>query len=119
MITREATEDAEIEGIPIKKNDLILMDLVGMHRREDLFDDPLEFKPERFEDPNFDKNSFKPFGTGPRACIGSPMAKPEAQVFLSKVFGSVNLEPVEQLEGEEHFFTMRPKGKLLVKVSPA
>jgi len=118
MITRESTGSFDYGDVKINDKDLILIDLVALHRREDLFPNAKSFMPERYSDPDFQKTSYRPFGMGPRMCTGTPMARPEGQIYLSKIFGRFNFEVVQPLEGETHFFTMRPKGRLLVKATP-
>jgi cytochrome P450 len=44
------------------------------------FDAPLEFNPDRFKSPDFNINSYMPFSTGPRNCIGQHMAKMEVRI---------------------------------------
>ena len=108
----------EVGDITLHKNDLILIDLVALHRREEFFPEPLKFIPERPSQQGYQKKAFRPFGMGKRTCTGTSMARPEGQFYLSKVFGEFNFEVKQHLDGESHFFTMRPDGKLLVKATP-
>jgi len=60
-----------------------------MHRREDYFDSPNEFIPERFKEPNGCKAGHNhaavniPFHVGPRTCLGREMAFEEAKIMIS------------------------------------
>lgn len=52
---------------------LIAISVDGLSGDKSLFEDPEEYRPERFHPDNADKIkkcSFMPFGEGPRACIG-------------------------------------------------
>lgn len=62
-------------------------------RTADFFEDPLEFRPERFSPdsapiPNY---TYYPFSTGPRNCIGQNFAQIEAKVLLAKFVQRFNL----------------------------
>lgn len=61
----------EIAGIHVKSNTSIIIDIFHMQRNPELFEDPLEFKPERFESNNMTNAfSWMAFSAGPRNCIG-------------------------------------------------
>lgn len=59
---------------------LVIINIIEMHRNPDVFEDPLSFKPERFES-TAGKNPFSwlAFSAGPRNCIGK-------SIFLSSKF---------------------------------
>ncbi|KAG4065341.1 hypothetical protein HA402_012783 [Bradysia odoriphaga] len=70
---RVCTKDWSYGNIRIKRTTTIFLCLWALHRDESYFDDPDEFKPERFLPENKDRinqYAFVPFGLGPRACIG-------------------------------------------------
>lgn len=78
-----------------------------MHRRKDLWgDDALEFKPERWADPNLTeakwiKWAYLPFNGGPRLCLGMDMALMEASYGLARVvqaFPNLALPPGSKIE---------------------
>lgn len=55
-----------------------------LHRSEDQWSAPGEFRPERFLAPESENNpAFLPFGAGPRTCIGRNLALMEGTVFLA------------------------------------
>ncbi|KAI3317257.1 cytochrome P450 [Xylariaceae sp. AK1471] len=57
-----------------------------------------EFKPERMLNENFQKlprNCFKPFGNGPRACIGSDFALQEAMIATALLFQNFDFQLVD------------------------
>lgn len=58
------------------------------HRIPEIFHDPDEFKPERFDPASGEKHppfAFIPFGGGPRLCIGAAFAMMEAQVIMARL----------------------------------
>ena len=76
--TRMALCDTEVDGVPIRRGETIL---IGLHnittdKRFWHHDDPLKFVPERFLGADKDHDPFHmiPFGGGHRACIGQDLA---------------------------------------------
>lgn len=63
----------DLAGITIQKNTSVVIDIIHMQRHPDLFDNPMEFRPERFDTPaHVGKSPFAwlAFSAGPRNCIG-------------------------------------------------
>lgn len=59
--------------VSLKKGDVLFIPIFGLHHDPANFEDPEEFRPERFSEDN--KKEIKPFtyipfGVGPRSCIG-------------------------------------------------
>ena len=87
-IGREAIAEDEINGVRIPKRAVIQVNIWLMHRDPKLWDEPEEFKPERFaigKNPGRHRFSYLPFGGGPRICIGSKFSLLEAQLILASV----------------------------------
>jgi cytochrome P450 len=82
---REATTDVEVGGYTVPEGDVIYLPQWVIHRDERWWDDPTEFRPERFADEDPDRPSFAffPFGAGPRRCIGEQFARAEAKLVIS------------------------------------
>lgn len=65
----------------------IITNQVQIHRDSDIWDDPLEFRPDRFEDgwrKDRPKYSYYPFGGGARKCVGRAFASAILQRLLSR-----------------------------------
>jgi cytochrome P450 len=60
-----------------------------VHRREELYPDPDEFRPERFLERKFGPHEWFPFGGGNRVCLGMPFALYEMKVLLATVLSQV------------------------------
>jgi cytochrome P450 len=90
LIARAATAPDTVAGIPIRKNDVILIAPWLLHRHEKLWRDPNAFVPERFlpPAPPPDRFAYLPFGVGPRICIGAHFALVEATLALARIIGA-------------------------------
>jgi len=73
VLNRECSKDYVFSGTDqvIEKGTAIFIPVMGLHRDPDLFEDPLQFKPERFSDSSTGNGKseglfFLPFGDGPR-----------------------------------------------------
>lgn len=60
-----------------------------VHRREDLYPDAGEFRPERFLERKFGPHEWLPFGGGNRVCLGMPFALYEMKALLATLLSQV------------------------------
>lgn len=77
LLPHYSTEQCTIGGYTVPKGTILLANAWAVQRDpNNLWDDPLEFKPDRFMGTNFDKEGYKflPFGVGRRACPGAALA---------------------------------------------
>lgn len=90
FILRKTTDTFEFEGFRIPKGWDVRVCVRESHRDPALFDDPEQFKPDRFLGSTFSTRVFAPFGTGGTNCIGRHLSYAIAGVFLlelSKHYG--------------------------------
>ena len=85
---RQAREDNDLKGVPMKKGTIINLNTVGFHYSSKYYKDPTEFRPDRWisecdDVPTF---AFAGFSGGPRGCIGKHLARLEAKVAVIKFF---------------------------------
>ncbi|KAI1486271.1 bifunctional P-450:NADPH-P450 reductase [Biscogniauxia mediterranea] len=110
-----ALEDTLLAGkYPVTKDESILAFLAKSHLDPAVFDDPLEFRPERMLDENFNKlpkNAWKPFGNGLRGCIGRPFAWQESVLALALLFQNFNfvLDDPNYVLTHHQTLTIKPK----------
>jgi cytochrome P450 family 135 len=90
---RTATTEIELGGYPIAPGTVVSAMLTAMHRRPDLWPDPLAFRPERFLDGKPRPYSYMPFGGGIRHCIGASLALVEMRTVLRTAMRTLELLP--------------------------
>lgn len=78
--------------------DWAIVHLPKMHRDPAVWTDPLRFDPDRFLAAEVKKrppHSYKPFGTGERACIGRQFALHESVLLLARLLQRYDFEPAD------------------------
>ncbi|RWV77140.1 hypothetical protein GW17_00062078 [Ensete ventricosum] len=89
LVPRESVEPCVIDGYHIPAKTRILVNTYAIGRDPQVWEDPLEFYPERFENSDVDikGQSFEllPFGGGRRGCPGYPFALATLQITLSSL----------------------------------
>ena len=119
-LIRTAAEADEIAGKEIKKGDRIVLFSYGAHHNSIYWEEPEEFRPERWMDSAAKKRvkySYMPFGAGKRSCPGGAMSQLENTLALSILLRRfrpeyVGLEP----PGINPTVTLTPRGGLLFKI---
>ncbi|KAK2440583.1 hypothetical protein P8452_19647 [Trifolium repens] len=97
---RKALKDTSYEGYNIRKGWQVYWASCGTHMDKDIFENPQEFDPSRFENqtkpiPPF---SYLPFGAGVHNCIGNEFARVET---LTTIHNFVKMYEWSQLNPEE------------------
>ena len=106
MISRNIDEAIEIDSVVYPKGSCVTLAILAMHRNPLIWEDPLEFKPERFlagSEHNKPRSpySFVPFSAGPRNCIGQKFAMMELKITVYHLlldFEIVALQKLDELE---------------------
>ncbi|NMM87549.1 cytochrome P450 [Rhodococcus sp. SRB_17] len=118
---RAARQDTTLVGkYPMKKGDWMLVLIPSLHRDPVWGNDPETFDPDRFLPAQVKArpaHTYKPFGTGERACIGRQFAIHEAVLVLGTILQKYTIEPDPgyQLKVAERL-TLMPEGfKLTVR----
>jgi cytochrome P450 len=122
VVARRATRDVKLRAHTIGRNELCVVDIIGIHRRGRYFPQPLRFDPERFlpeNDKRLSKQAFLPFGAGPRICIGNHFALLEGQLAMATLAQRVRLDllPGAPAVEMEPLITLRPKGGMPMRVT--
>lgn len=120
LFTRKAIEEDMLGKFYVPPGTDIFIAPYFLHRHPDFWDEPEEFRPERFSEEAVkarDKNAFIPFSAGPRRCIGDFFATIEMQMHLgmmAKEFRLVHVadKPLELDPG----VNLRTRHNILMKV---
>ncbi|XP_022851309.1 cytochrome P450 81D11-like [Olea europaea var. sylvestris] len=92
-----SSEDCSLGGYRIPKDTILLVNAWAMHRDPKVWDEPEQFKPERFEAIEGEREGFKfvPFGMGRRACPGAGMGLRTVSLALGAFVQCFEWEKVE------------------------
>jgi unspecific monooxygenase len=97
LIARAAAAPDTIAGLPVRKNDVVLIAPWLLHRHEKLWRDPNAFIPSRFMQATPpDRFAYLPFGVGARVCIGAHFALVESTLALAKMVGAFRVELIDK-----------------------
>ncbi|GAV79642.1 p450 domain-containing protein [Cephalotus follicularis] len=113
-----------VGGYTIPKGTTVYLNVGAMHKDPDLWDNPLEFRPERFlNDPSlFDyygnNLQYLPFGAGRRICAGIPLAEKMLMHILASLLHCFKWElpPGQVLDFSETFGVIIKKKNPLVAI---
>ena len=93
LTARLAAEPFELPGLTIPSGTMVVPYITLVHRRPELYPDPLAFRPERFLDTRAGTYTWIPFGGGPRRCIGAAFSMAEARIVLRTILRHARIEP--------------------------
>lgn len=118
---REAVADCEIGGQHIPAGSTVLMSQWVTHHDSRFYDEPYQFRPERWFDLDATltpRYSFFPFGGGSRVCIGEHFAMTEAIAVLAVVAKRWHIAPSQpELAKPKPSVTLRPEKDVKVIVT--
>ena len=114
VIGREAQRDVRlIGGSHIPQGTTVLASPLVLHRRPDLFPDPLRFDPDRWLNHDVPAFAYIPFGGGARRCIGEEFAWMEGTLVLARIAQAFRFSfEANQPPEIEALITLRPKGAM-------
>ncbi|XP_054157436.1 uncharacterized protein LOC128955785 [Oppia nitens] len=94
-VERDCIEDYTLgnTGITIPKGTTVEFHPYIIHRDPEFFDEPNDFKPDRFLEPRHHPYAFIPFGGGPRLCIGMRFALNEMRMCIAKMVLNFEFTP--------------------------
>ncbi|XP_033747106.1 uncharacterized protein LOC117332331 [Pecten maximus] len=99
FIVRCTTNEMEIDGVTIPTNTEINVMIYVMNHLADVWDQPMEFRPDRFAgESDRDPYSYVPFAAGPRNCIGQHFALSEVKVMLARLVQRLVYNFITQLQ---------------------
>lgn len=112
-ILRKVAHDATLWNYEIPENSLVLVNIYGIHRHPNFWNDPETINPDRFRKASIatqHRLAYMPFGAGPRACIGKQFAMLEAHLLLAMIAQRYELRMADGRPVEpEVAVSLRPK----------
>ncbi|KAK3412021.1 hypothetical protein EUGRSUZ_I00773 [Eucalyptus grandis] len=125
LVPHASSADCTIGGYFVPRDTIVLVNAWAIHRDREVWEDPLSFKPERFEGNGGEKQRklMLPFGLGRRACPGAPLAQRVMGWTLSLLIQGFDWKRVseEKIDMTEGPGTTMPKVvplELMCKVRP-
>lgn len=91
---RRAVRDAELAGLSLRRGTMLVISVIAIHEREDVYPEPRAFRPERFLDQRPGTYSWLAFGGGPHRCIGAALALFESRILLRELLARRTIEPL-------------------------
>lgn len=120
-IGRMAIAPCQIGNAPVKKGEIAVVSPALMHRRPDLFPEPLRFDPRRWTPEAKEtrpRYSYFPFGGGARICVGERFAWMEAVIALATLARHWRCEILDPEQVEPNcLITMRMKRPLRARLT--
>ncbi|MCM4158352.1 cytochrome P450 [Antarcticibacterium flavum] len=113
FIDRVNNEDDVFDGMMIPKGSSLLFSMYEIHRHKDFWNEPEEFRPDRFEDPKKYSSCYYPFGAGPRMCIGNNFAMYEMILAVAQLVSRYRIKHKEDPIEITPLITLKPKNAVL------
>ena len=118
IVGRLAQRDAVVGGYQIHGGSILAVSPFLTHRHPDFWDDPEEFRPERWSTPTVDHPfAYFPFLAGRHLCLGKHLAITEILTVMATIAQRCRFEPVrEQPSAYNASFSLRIQDGLPVRV---
>ena len=109
FVVRRVVKTVEIGGYTFQPGQTVTPCIYLVHRRPDIYPDPLAFKPERWFETKPGTYTWIPFGGGVRRCIGASFAMAEMEIVMRAIARAGVLQPVGEAERtSQRFITSSP-----------
>jgi cytochrome P450 len=117
LAPRQAVEDIELGGYPLRRDSLVFTSQWVVHRDSRWFPEPDRFDPDRFSPENeqqLPQFAYFPFGGGPRVCIGNTYVMTTLTLVVATLLSRVRVRLVPDHDAPEPSALrwMRPKTDL-------
>ncbi|MBE9145435.1 cytochrome P450 [Planktothrix mougeotii] len=115
---RTNKESVDLMGYQLPPKTLVVGCIYLTHRREDLYPQADQFKPERFLERKFSPYEFLPFGGGSRLCLGMALAQYEMKLVLATILLNYELNLLEKqpVKAVRRGVTLAPKGGIKMQL---
>ncbi|MBD2482528.1 cytochrome P450 [Planktothrix sp. FACHB-1365] len=115
---RTNKESVDLMGYQLPPKTPVVGCIYLTHRREDLYPQADQFKPERFLERKFSPYEFLPFGGGSRLCLGMALAQYEMKLVLATILLNYELNLLEKkpVKAVRRGVTLAPKGGIKMQL---
>lgn len=93
LLVRKVAKPTQLCGHRLAPGQAILIPVYAIHRHRQLWDDPDNFNPNRFNGGDYDRGAFLPFGAGPRLCIAAQFALAEIATIIVELVRAFRFSP--------------------------
>ncbi len=116
---RVCNRAATLDGLEMPRGTAVVFSQFISHRREDTYDSPKRFLPDRWETIRPSPYEYLPFGAGPRLCIGGPLAMMIIKTTLPRIVQRFRLtvQPQANICGKVISTMLTPTTKVPVEIS--
>ncbi|KAD6119026.1 hypothetical protein E3N88_10297 [Mikania micrantha] len=128
LVPRESLQDVKLMGYHVPAHTQVLVNVWAIARDPAIWDEPTEFRPERFlnSSVNYHGSHFEliPYGAGQRICSGMQFSVAIIELALANIAYKFNFELPNGMRNEDldmceaYGVTVHRKSPLLVSVSP-
>ncbi|KAG8644402.1 ent-kaurenoic acid oxidase 2 [Manihot esculenta] len=116
VVFREAKADVKVNGYVIPKGWKVLVWFRSVHLDPEVYPNPKEFNPSRWDNHTAKVGTFLPFGAGSRMCPGNDLAKLEISIFLHHFLLNYELERLNPRCSLMYLPHSRPKDNCLSRI---
>ncbi|KAJ7961834.1 Cytochrome P450 family ent-kaurenoic acid oxidase [Quillaja saponaria] len=116
VVFREAKSDINLSGYTIPKGWKVLVWFRSVHLDPEIYPNPREFNPSRWDNSTHKAGEFLPFGAGTRLCPGNDLAKLEISIFLHYFLLHYKLEPLNPGSAVRYLPHTRPTDNCLARI---
>lgn len=115
---RLVVEDTAVSGYELMAGTRVMASIYLSHRDEQYWEEPGEFRPERFtrDAPRPVPFTYIPFGAGPRVCPGASFAQVEARVVLARILQRFTLHSTGRKVRPYMGATLEPRPGVFLRV---
>ncbi|MCX2966267.1 cytochrome P450 [Gordonia aquimaris] len=109
---RAARETTEVGGVRFEPGEWVFLLMLSIHRDEEVWGPTAsQFEHKRFLSKTPRDAVYRPFGAGPRACIGRQFALHEATLLLANLASAFNMAPADNTltPAVDENLTLRPR----------
>ena len=113
FIDRQNIERDTFKGFEIPQGTTLLFSVHQIHRNATNWENPTQFKPERFQESRSVSNFYFPFGAGPRKCIGNNFAMYEITLAIHRLLKTYKIEQVNKEIEIQPLISLKPKNAIV------